>query len=94
MEIVKLKKPVTFEGAEYKELKMDFDSLTGRDMLAAEKEARAMGDRSPIAEFSKLYLASVAARAAKVPIELILDLPAVEFTAITVNVQTFFVPAG
>ena len=60
--------------------------------LAAEKEARAMGDKTAVPELSKQYLATVAARAAKVPVEMIMGLPAKYFTQITLKVQSFFVP--
>ena len=91
-ETINFKDPITFEGAEYIELSFDFDGLTGHDLLSAEKEARAMGDKTAVPELSKQYLATVAARAAKVPVEMIMGLPAKYFTQITLKVQGFFVP--
>lgn len=86
---VELSKPYSFEGKEYTKLELDFDSLTGQDVINAEKEVRALGDRSPVAEFSKTYQAVMAAKAAKVPVDLIMKLPAKDFTRITILVQDF-----
>lgn len=79
----------TFEGKEYAELTFDFDSLTGRDVINAEKEARALGDNSPLPEFSKTYQAVLAAKAAKVPVDMIMSLNGKDFTRVTVLVQNF-----
>lgn len=89
METVKLSKPITFEGKEYSELTLALDSITGRDLIKAEAEARLISGPSPVAELSKTYHAVVAAKAAKVPVDLILDLPAQDFTKITMLVQDF-----
>jgi len=86
---VELSKPYSFEDKEYTKLELDFDSLTGQDVINAEKKVRALGDSSPVAEFSKTYQAVVAAKAAKVPVDLIMKLPAKDFTRITILVQNF-----
>ena len=52
---ITLKKPIHFEGEEIKELDMDLDSLTGRDMIEAQKEIQSMD--VPVQEFNKEYLA-------------------------------------
>lgn len=89
METVKLSRPVAFEGKEYAELTLDLDSVTGRDLIKAEAEARLIAGPSPVAELSKAYHAAVAAKAAKVPVDLILELPAQDFTRVTMAVQNF-----
>jgi hypothetical protein len=86
---IKLSKPFTFEEKEYTEIKLDLESLTGRDLISAEAEARIIAGPSPVSELSKPYNAVVAAKAAKVPIDMILDLPAKEFTIVTMSVQDF-----
>lgn len=85
----KLNKPLTFEGKEYKELNLALDDLNGGDIISAEREFIAMGNVASVPETSKTFQAYIAARAAKVPLELILSLPAKDFTAITVQVQNF-----
>ncbi|WP_425057616.1 hypothetical protein SCACP_21330 [Sporomusa carbonis] len=83
------KKPVNFEGVEHLSIDLNFDALTGKDLLKAEAEVRAMGDRTPAVSFSMKYQAAVAAQAAKVPVEMILSLPAREFSRVTMLVQNF-----
>lgn len=82
-------KPFTYEGKEYTELILDLNSLKGKDLMNATKEMRALGDVSPVPELSKAYLAVVAAKAAKAPVDLILELPGKEFSKVTLVVQNF-----
>lgn len=86
---VVLSKPVTFDGVEYGFLSLNYDDLTGQDIINATKEAKALGDDSPVAELSKTYLAVIVAKAAKVPVDMILSLPAKDFTKATMFVQDF-----
>lgn len=90
METIVLSRPFVFEDKEYKEIVMDFEGLTGQDLISASNTAKTLGDASLVfAEASKAYLAAVAAQAAKVPVELIMALPAKDFTAVTLAVQNF-----
>jgi len=86
---VPFSKPYDFEGKEYIELNLDLDSITGKDLISAGVESRSLGQDSSVSELSKSYLAAVAARAAKVPVDMILGLPAKDFTDVTVAVQNF-----
>lgn len=90
MENIKLAKTITYDGVEIKELNLDFDSLTGQDLLNAEKEAIALNkSASPIKEFDKGYLSIVAAKAAGVSTDLMPLLGAKDFTKVTVQAQNF-----
>jgi hypothetical protein len=89
MEKIIFSKPCVFEEKEYKEINLDLESLTGQDLITAANQARLLGDNSPVPELSKTYLAVVAAKAGKVPVDMILSLPAKDFTAITMTVQNF-----
>ncbi|UTW68686.1 phage tail assembly protein [Anaerobacillus sp. HL2] len=82
-------KPITFEDKEYTEFVLDFDGLSGKDMIAAEKETRLRGDNPPVLELNKTFQAIVAAKAAKVPTDMVLLLPAKEFTKVTLLAQSF-----
>lgn len=86
---VNLKKPVTFESKEYTEINAEFDNLTGQDLIDATNEARARGDQSVLVELSKLYQAIVAAKAAKVPVDMVIGLGGKDFVAITKAAQSF-----
>ncbi|QHZ50032.1 hypothetical protein ERICV_05133 [Paenibacillus phage phiERICV] len=87
-----LSRPFTFEGKEYTELLLDFDSLSGEDLLSCESQLKTVTDASefiPMKEISKPYLTLVVARAAKVPFELIQNLPAKDFSKVTLRAQNF-----
>lgn len=86
---VDFNKPVNFEGKEYSGLDLDLEGLTGKDLVTAAKEAKAIGVINPVQEFCPVYLACVAARAAKVPVEMIESLPAKDFTEVKASVQNF-----
>ncbi|WMI72130.1 phage tail assembly protein [Aminobacterium sp. MB27-C1] len=95
METIKLTKPVSYAGKEYKELELDLEGLSGADMIAAEQECLVLQQVvSPVAEFSKTYLSSLAARAAKVDYEMIKQLPVRDFTYVTLVVQNFLLDTG
>lgn len=90
MEKIKLAKTIQYDGLEIKELNLDFDSLTGQDLLNAEKEAIALNkSASPIKEFDKGYLSIVAAKAASIPTDIMPLLSAKDFTKATVQAQNF-----
>ncbi len=86
---VNLSKVITWEDVEYGNLLFNLDELTGNDLLEAEKEYAAEGGTAPVAELNKGYLSIVAAKAAKVPVELIRALPAKDFSQVTIMVQNF-----
>jgi hypothetical protein len=82
-------KPITFEGTEYTGLDLDLDRLTGKDLINIEAEMTARGIQAVMPEISKSYQMLVAARAAKVPVELIEELPIKDASAITMKVVNF-----
>lgn len=55
---------------------IDFQKLTGNDLINAEKEARNLGDKTPTVLLSMTYQASIVAKVIKVPIDDVLSLPA------------------
>ncbi|NTU28849.1 phage tail assembly protein [Brevibacillus sp. HB1.1] len=88
--LYKLSRPFSFDGKEYTELDLDLDSITGEDLMSCERQLNASTkDLVFVKELSKPYLALVAARAAKVPVELIHKLPAKDFSKVTMLVQNF-----
>lgn len=91
-QVYKLKKPVNFEGKEYTELTLDFDSLTGRDLINAERQyvRSAQGNElANLKEIMKEMQVYIAAFAAKCPPELILSLGLKDVAEITRLVQVF-----
>lgn len=90
---ITLSKPFTFEGKEYKELTLDLNSITGNDIETAEIQFIAQNPevaaQTPLKELSKGFQAIIAAKAAKVPVELIKALPAADYSKVTMRVQVF-----
>ncbi len=86
---IPLRKPFTYEGKEYNEIRLDLDALSGKDVIDAETEARSMGARAIMLESSKVYQSILAAKAAGVTVDLIQALPAKEFSQVTGAVQGF-----
>jgi len=91
MQIVKLSKPIQKDGKAIKALSLDFDKLTGRQIIAAEGEARLLGDTTADLQFSKNFQAVLAAKTSKDPVIVddILDLPAPDFLLVTSTVTNF-----
>lgn len=83
-----LRKPVQFEGKEYREITLDFERLTGRDL---EKASEAVGvlARGVVIEVSKGYQAAVACRAAGLPREFMDYVSGKDYTAITMKAMDF-----
>lgn len=52
MQVVKLNNPIMVNGNEVKEVQLDFEAIRGKDLIAAEKEVRKMGDTTPAVGFS------------------------------------------
>ena len=91
-QVYTLTRTFEFEGKTYEELTLDFDKLTGDDLLSCENELNATiseGTFIPMKEIDKRYLALVVAKAAGVPSELIRKLPAKDFSKVTVRAQNF-----
>lgn len=89
MSRVEFSKPFTFESVEYTGLDLDLDRLTGKDLINIEAEMTARGVQAPMPEISKSYQMLIAARAARVPVELIEELPMKDASAVTMKVVNF-----
>ncbi|MBU2701688.1 hypothetical protein Ga0466249_002807 [Sporomusaceae bacterium BoRhaA] len=88
---MKLAKPITKDGTEITELNLDFDKITGNQIIAAEKEARMLGDTTPDACYSKTFQAVIAAKAADQPliVDDILAMNGMDFINITTQAANF-----
>jgi hypothetical protein len=95
VEEYKLSKPIEVDGKKIESLSLDLEGLTGQDIISCEYEFRDRsrpGEIIELIEVNKLFLTILAARAAKVPFELITKLSAKDFCRITVEVQAFLAP--
>lgn len=64
-------------------------NVTGRDFLAAEREARQQGDTTPSIALSSQFQIILLARAMKVPVEDIEALPIKDFVQVLSKVNAF-----
>lgn len=86
---IKLKKAIIFRGEEVKEIDLNFDELTGNDLIEAEKQVMASDNIPMVTDFNKAYLITVAARLLKLPAPELRNINAKDFTSITSEVQRF-----
>lgn len=88
-----LLRPIVFEEQEITELKLDFDSLSGADLIQAERLAARIPGYSDsfVKPTNTLYQVCVAAQAAKVVPELITSLKAKDFARVTMSAANFLI---
>lgn len=89
-----LSKPFEWEGKTYTELKFDFDSLIGQDMIDIEDEMAAVGQYALSPEISTSYLSKLAAKAAGVGSDLIEHLPIRDFGKVKNLSRNFLIKTG
>lgn len=83
-------KPFSYEGKEYEDLTLDIENMTGEDLESVERLLVTTGTPAPsVPELNKTFQALLAARAAKVPIEMIRALPARDYSKVTIAVGNF-----
>mgnify|MGYP000876157904 CR=1 FL=1 len=84
--LIHLKKPLR---SGTKEIHLDFDRVTGYVLLKCEKEARKADPMISVMALSQAYQARVAASAARMKYDEILELSGADFTALCMRVQNF-----
>ena len=89
-----LKQPFEYCGIKYTKFAFDFEKLAGKDMVAIEKEMADNGEYVLSPEISTGFLARMAARAAGVGSDVILELPIKEFGKIKNESRNFLLSTG
>lgn len=89
--IFELTKPVKNKGQDLYTLDVPLDDLTGNDLIEVEEEIMRGGNPFSATNFSRVYLISVAAKAAKLPVEALKMMSARDFTRVTTEVQNFLI---
>lgn len=85
----KLSKPFEYEGKTIKEIKFDFDKLTGADSLAIENEMMSLGKFFVQPSLSGEYLMRFASRACGIGIDVLKAMPIVDFNNIRNIAKSF-----
>lgn len=87
---IQLKKAIMHKGQELKELDLCLDRLTGNDLIEVEEQAIKAGNNAFSAtDFSRVYLIAVAARAMRIPVEVLRMMNASDFNAVVTEVRNF-----
>lgn len=85
---LKLSKKYTLDGKETDIIKMDFEKMTGADILDAEKTTLYIdGMSGAVLELSKAYMLNIASIATGIPAEELKKLNLKDFTNLTIEVQ-------
>lgn len=90
MERIILSKPIETTNGTVTEVNLDFDSLTGQDIIDAEKEFSIRGGNAIMKENSKMYQGIIAAKVSGIIYDDLLLCTAKDFSKITLQVQNFF----
>lgn len=90
---IDLVKPIVFDGQTVDKVTLDFESLTGEDIEKAEHQFIAqnpqMAAQTPLKEMSKGFLAIVASKAAKKPVDFMRKLSAPDYAKVTTTTMVF-----
>lgn len=89
MKEVQLTKEIVVNGETTKLLKFDFEKITGREIISAEKKARALGDQTPAIVYGMTYQLIIAGLASGANLEDIQDLPGSDVLDILGEVNSF-----
>lgn len=88
---IKLSKSIKHKGNELEILDLPLEELTGNDLIEVEKQIVNSGEVPMVTDFNRIYLINIAARAAKIPVEVLKFASAKDFTRITNEVRNFLI---
>lgn len=89
-------KPIEWEEKTYSEIDLDLERLTGADSLAVTRALRKESPKDPVMqpETDDRYLVALAARAARVPQDVLLALPLGEYSRVKMETQAFLLASA
>jgi len=90
----KLKKPVTVADKTFDVLHLDFEGIKGKDLEAISSLKGCNNGDMGMNEYSKTYLAHVAALAAGITVHELREFSGADYTALTMAAQAFLMSAG
>ena len=88
---ITLSKAIQYKGQNIDVLDMPLEDLTGNDLIEVEKQLMQSGEVPVVTDFNRVYLISIAARAAHIPVEVLKFSSARDFTRITNEVRNFLI---
>ncbi len=87
--LIKLSKEYDFSGKLVKEIELDFDSLTGRDMIALEKTYKLRNKEAVVKELEDGWALTVASRVADINYNDLLNLNATDYLKLVNKTKSF-----
>lgn len=84
-----LSKKYEFEGQTYEEIEFDIEGLVGKDVSAAKRAWTRAGNYAPMLTSDTDFCVYLAAKASKLPIEFMENLPAKDYCVIGQEVSNF-----
>ena len=89
--VIRLARPITFEGKRYEEIDMNpLENMKASDMIATGKLMNRQGDFSIMPEMDMNYALNITARVLDIPIELLNELSPKDAIAVKNRVAHFF----
>ena len=86
--IITLSRPVNYRDSEISQLELDFEALTGNDLIQAEENLKRSKPDASL--WGTQHTAYIAAKASHIPAEIILSLPAKDFMNVYTSTINFF----
>ena len=86
---ISLSKPLSVRGETFTELNLDLSGMTGRDLLDVEEGLKAKGINVPAWEYSRSFLAALAAKSLGIPSAALSELSIKDFNAVINEVLLF-----
>jgi len=90
----KFNKPFEHDGKKHVTIDFNFGKLTGHDMVIVEQELQDDGNYVIASEVSKTFQCKLAARAAGIGSDVIMDMPLPDFNKITNEARAFLLNTG
>ena len=90
-EIVKLNQEYTLDGKKYREIELDFESLTGKKLLIAESEFKKRNKGAAVKELEDGWLLTVAEKASGIKYGSLLELKGKDYIKVINAARNFIV---
>lgn len=88
---IQLKKAIQHKGQDIHTLDVPLENLTGQDLIDVEEQILRSGNPMQTTDFSRLYLISVASKAARIPVEILKQMTSHDFTRTVNAVRDFLI---
>jgi len=86
---ITLKKPVKYDGEEIKEVELNLEEMTGKDLADTENDYVALGGNPAFGSLSLKFNQCLAARAMKQPVDIFESIGLVDSNRIQMEIQHF-----